>query len=76
MDLKYEDGTHIKEKSIVVCENCGKQISEKVKFCNFCGQPVSSYPIMQKTRFCVFCGKEILREAKFCNFCGKANSVN
>ncbi len=75
MDLKYENGTHIKEKSIVLCENCGKQISENVKFCNFCGQPVNPVSIKQEKKFCIYCGKEILKEAKFCNFCGKPNSA-
>lgn len=76
MDLKYENSVQIKENSIVLCEHCGKQISENVKFCNFCGQPVNSGSIKQEKRFCVYCGKEISAQSKFCNFCGKANTVN
>ena len=76
MDLKHENTVSIKENSTVLCKHCGKQISENVKFCNFCGQPTGSSSIKQEKKFCVHCGKEILREAKFCNFCGKANKAN
>lgn len=74
MNFKYEGSAHIEKKSIVLCEHCGKQISESVKFCNFCGQLVKPASIKQEKKFCVYCGKEILKEVKFCNFCGKSNN--
>ena len=64
------------KKEIILCKKCGKEISSRVKFCNFCGQPIDQLPVKAQKVLCVYCGKEIAQEAKFCNFCGQPHEVN
>lgn len=64
------------------CRNCGKQISDGVKFCSNCGmaQEISQPEIQdtqtveQETRakLCKNCGVELNDGVKFCSECGTA----
>ncbi len=47
------------------CSNCGKQINDDAKFCEYCGSMQS--PVSAS---CIKCGKTINYGAKFCEHCG------
>jgi len=44
------------------CNQCGKEIPENSKFCNFCGAKVGNN--------CPQCGTELPEGSKFCHICG------
>jgi len=46
------------------CSNCGKEISENLKFCGYCGAKAI------KKKYCDVCGEEIPSEFAFCTNCG------
>jgi len=49
------------------CSNCGKQIEDRSKFCEYCGATV----VMESRKaFCENCGNELNVGEKFCGNCG------
>ena len=48
----------------MICENCGAEIEEGMKFCTECGLPIP------QTKKCIKCGIELPLKAKFCFECG------
>ena len=48
----------------MICNNCGAEIEEGMKFCGECGEAVP------QVKFCVSCGAEIAIRMKFCPECG------
>ena len=48
----------------MICNNCGSEIEEGMKFCGECGAAVP------QTKICVSCGAEIAIRMKFCPECG------
>ena len=63
------------------CRNCGREIDEEAKFCEFCGKSTASEekPVVEELMYCRNCGKKIRKDASFCKFCGesfKENQIN
>ena len=48
----------------MICNNCGAEIEEGMKFCGECGEAVP------QVKICVSCGAEIAIRMKFCPECG------
>ena len=57
---------------MIFCENCGKQLSDGVKFCGGCGTAIAG----NATPACANCGKQLDAGQKFCDGCGKSTSGN
>lgn len=55
--------------SLIKCENCGKEISDKAKECIHCGTPI------EKKVFCKECNNEVPASSKICPNCGSKISV-
>ncbi len=55
----------------MLCSNCGKQINDGARFCEFCG--ATQTPAKAK---CVNCGGEINFGAKFCEHCGATQPID
>ena len=53
----------------MICLNCGREILDNSKFCEFCGNKVEKKKI--GIFICNSCGKEINDNSNFCEFCGK-----
>ena len=53
---------------MIFCENCGRQLSEEVKFCDGCGSAISG----KATPTCANCNKPLEANQKFCDGCGMA----
>ncbi len=51
----------------VCCENCGKEIQENVRFCQYCGAPVEK---KEQKKFCTQCGEVVNENESFCAMCG------
>ena len=49
----------------VVCEKCGKNVSDNVITCYFCGT------LLKKLIKCKTCGREVISGAPKCQFCGE-----
>ena len=54
--------------ALIICEECGKSISDKATTCPGCGSPIKK--VCDK-KFCSHCGKEIDKECIICPNCGK-----
>jgi len=56
------------------CRNCGREIDEEAKFCEFCGKSTASEekPVVEELMYCRNCGKRIRKDASFCKFCGES----
>jgi len=52
--------------ALKVCPSCGKENSQNVRFCNFCGSPMNA----PKTSVCASCGEKNPPGTKFCGGCG------
>ena len=50
---------------VLICQNCGEQVSIDTKFCYKCGAKLASEYV-----HCESCGKEVVSGNKFCTFCG------
>lgn len=48
----------------MICPKCGKENSEKSKFCSFCGEEIS------KEQICPKCGEVFKEDAIYCDICG------
>ena len=55
--------------ALIICPECGKQISDKAVCCIYCGYPLSKQKNM---KFCPYCGKQVEVENQFCPYCGKS----
>lgn len=55
--------------AIILCPECGQQISDKAKKCIYCGKLLMTEETQSKN-FCYECGKEISVETEECPFCG------
>ena len=53
--------------SLIVCSECGKQVSDKADNCPNCGAPVTA----KNQKFCKHCGEKIDNECVVCPKCGK-----
>ena len=53
----------------MICLNCGREIMDNSKFCEFCGNKVEKKNL--RKFICNSCGKEINENSNFCEFCGK-----
>lgn len=58
----------------MICLNCGREILDNSKFCEFCGNKVEKKKI--GIFICNCCGKEINESSNFCEFCGKRVEKN
>ena len=58
----------------MICLNCGREIMDNSKFCEFCGKKVEKKNF--KRFICNGCGKEIDDNSNFCEFCGKKVEKN
>lgn len=54
--------------ALIICEECGKSISDKATTCPGCGAPIKKE---SDKKFCTHCGKEIDKECIVCPNCGK-----
>ena len=54
----------VKEKEIITCSNCGKDVPSEFKFCPSCGQSTAT------EKNCVSCEKLIPIDFSFCPHCG------
>jgi len=68
---------------LVVCKQCGANVSEELSFCPFCRAPLdgkSATPEAAATgkgkAFCPNCGAGITRAQKFCANCGQALAIS
>ncbi len=55
-----------KKPIIIICNGCGKQLEEGIKFCSECGTKVFIRPTK-----CPKCAKSISTDDKFCQNCGE-----
>lgn len=55
--------------AIILCPECGQQISDKAKKCIYCGKLLIAEETQSKN-FCHECGKEISIGTEECPFCG------
>lgn len=55
--------------ALILCSECGKEISDKAERCPNCGAPVT------KTKFCKYCGEKIDVDCIVCPKCGKQVEV-
>lgn len=58
---------------MVLCQNCGSEVDEGVKFCKNCGSEIKveeKNVDVNKTKFCSNCGFEMPQSTKFCPECG------
>lgn len=51
--------------ALMLCPECGKEISEKAQNCPNCGY------LFEKMKFCKFCGEKILADSVVCSKCGR-----
>lgn len=65
-------------KGLLICANCGKEISDDVKFCPACGTAVEKKvyegevivePVAEP-KVCIKCGAALEKGAEFCTECG------
>ena len=54
--------------SLIICNECGKEISDKASSCPHCGSPVNE---LDNKKFCKHCGESIDKECIICPKCGK-----
>ena len=54
--------------AMILCPECGQEISDKAKKCIHCGKVMIEE--VQPQKFCAECGKEIPIDAQECPFCG------
>ena len=54
----------------MICEKCGKQVSETAEFCKDCGHKLKTKPRSQNM-FCGACGSKNFKDSKFCKDCGE-----
>ena len=55
----------------MICEKCGKEISDDLRFCIYCGAPVvSKEPELDSGWECGSCGAPLSLGDKFCCACG------
>lgn len=54
--------------SMIICPECGKEISDKASSCPNCGNPLSKN---ENKKFCMHCGAAIDKECVVCPQCGK-----
>lgn len=58
---------------MVICQSCGSEVDEGVKFCKNCGSEVivkEENVNVSETKFCANCGFEMPKTTKFCPECG------
>ena len=55
--------------ALILCEECGRDISDKATSCPHCGAPTSNAKL--NTKFCKHCGESIDKECVVCPKCGK-----
>ena len=55
--------------SLIICKECGKEISDKANTCPNCGAP--NLNLSTNTKFCKHCGESIDKECIICPKCGK-----
>lgn len=56
------------------CSNCGKELTEEVQFCPYCGSKQENrenYKDSVEVRFCTGCGRRWKEDDQFCPVCGK-----
>ncbi|MBO4563794.1 MAG: zinc ribbon domain-containing protein [Clostridia bacterium] len=63
-------------KGLVVCPNCGAEVSVNVAFCSACGTPIPKEPepVVEEAvvaNTCANCGAVLEEDARFCTACGK-----
>lgn len=54
--------------AMIVCPECGKEISDKAKKCVYCGKVFIEE--IQPKKFCTECGREISVDTQECPYCG------
>jgi restriction system protein len=54
--------------SLIICKECGKEVSENAVSCPHCGSPIKE---KTETKFCKHCGSSIDKECVICPKCGK-----
>ena len=54
----------------MICQNCGAQLEEKMRFCTMCGAQVTA-PATDGTSFCKYCGEKLEARFAFCPICGQ-----
>lgn len=52
------------------CQQCGQPLSSEAKFCANCGTPAPEPEPEPEPRFCQECGTRLLPDAVFCSECG------
>ena len=64
--------------ALILCPECGAEISDKSTSCIKCGYPLSNEKPIQKenTLKCPECGNDITSETKFCGKCGFEINAN
>lgn len=63
--------------ALIICPECGKEISDKAEICVGCGFPIKEYlknvsesKDDDTTKACEYCGSEDIDEEGYCNSCG------
>lgn len=54
--------------ALILCPECGKEISDKAVSCPNCGSPINN---SANQKFCQHCGEKIDKECVVCPKCGK-----
>lgn len=56
--------------ALIICSECGKQVSERAVSCPNCGNPITISEKEEPTKFCKHCGGKIPEKAVICTLCG------
>lgn len=54
--------------AMIICNECGREISDRASACPNCGSPVNE---MDNKKFCKHCGEKIDKDCVVCPKCGK-----